>query len=79
MELWMSPGHRGQKGSPLPGIQVGYHHGRLKKTLIQALPMREDIETLINRVEDAHRREFQRIQTKVQVLTECLTADETVT
>lgn len=49
------------------------------RTLIQALPMRKDIEALIYRVEEAHNRELQVVHTDIQSISERLAVEETTT
>lgn len=62
---------------PLPGEKeaAGLKMEDLK-TLIQALPTRADIETLIGKVEDAHRKELELVRGELQILVERVTDGE---
>lgn len=60
----------------------GMEPGSLKvedlRALIQALPTRADIEALIYKVEEAHHKELQQVQTVLQALTVRVTEGEAV-
>lgn len=58
------------------------HRSRLDtdlRAMLQALPTRADIETLIQRIEEAHSRDIQEIRTDLHTVTDRVASRETVT
>lgn len=49
------------------------------RAMLQALPTRADIETLIQRVEEAHKRDIQEIKTDIQTIDHRVTTGESLT
>lgn len=47
------------------------------RALLQALPAKQDIETLIQRVEEAHRRDIQAVRMEISSLSDRVDAGET--
>lgn len=46
------------------------------RAMLQALPMRSDIEALILRIEEAHRRDIQEVKTELHTITDRLSTRE---